>query len=670
MFMSACGGGGSNPAPAVVPLALQITPFEGNPIGTDPINSDGVGLLNENADGSITTVDIGTLTDNKNANGEAYYALPETAPTGTNNDEFDIMGETGEQVLQFRGKYAGDYEASTRPKYTLKIERYDNKQHYDSVKAGEAGAKPPQILDYILNLKNLEQGLAITAADDAPFAHKDGEGFLNEEVDGSTTPILLLTLGDGTGTYRLTNHTDRFEITGNQLFYKGTALDFENPNHPKIFALNIAHTNAGVTQTFEYTINSQDQVEALTITPASGVTYFSTENGQSFLDENTDGSTEKLLGTIIDNIETSVAVSYKLAATTDSNDNGNFRIDTATGQIYYTGSALDFESLTDKKQLILDVIRTLDGNAATEQTLQRTINLKNVNDNDPVLTAEGGTVAGEKLEILSDFSGTFGNDNLTTFFTLTLSIPSALVANSLDIVFAHLPNTAPRKPEVIPVYQEGANIIERININYNLQQSLELLTSNLKEAFMEHPVLGDYLVDAVQVLPSGTFLFAGTITLTTTPTLKVASGTTGTIADFADNDPDGDLNDFTYSLSDSDDGTDGDSTYFTIDTATGELRFNTNKMPTLTGSQNSNAIYEIKVTVTEVSTEAKSDTYPIQIEITAASPSSTASDAAPTAAEAVPNKEPQKWEPNPFDNIFDDDDPFGPIGGGGGDGVL
>ena len=686
MLLIACGGGGGGGStPAVVPLALQITPFEGNPIGTDPINSDGVGLLNENADGSITTVDIGTLTDNKNANKQAYYALPETAPTGTNNDEFDIMGETGEQVLQFRGKYAGDYEASTRPKYTLKIERYDNKQHYDSVKAGEAGAKPPQILEYILNLKNLEQGLAITAADDAPFVHKDGEGFLNEEVDGSGegNAILLLTLGDGTGTgtYRLTNHTDRFEITGNQLFYKGTALDYENPNHPKIFTLNIARTNAGVTQTFEYTINSQDQVEALTITPASGVTYFSTENGQSFLDENTDGSTEKLLGTIIDTIATSVAVSYKLAAATDSNDNGNFRIDTATGQIYYTGSALDFESLTDKKQLTLQIIRTLDGNAETEQTLQRVINLKNVNDNDPVLTAE----AGEAVEAtFHDFSGQVG-PTVAGAFTLTLNnVPSAL-GDSLYIFLTQTgtdgnPHNS-ATPALSITYQDPTDTtsnIERITIHYKGQDSgfslsTDTIIANLKTAFNDHAVLSNYFGDAVKV---GGAIFYGPrgnfpIESSSTPVLQVTSGTTDIIADFSGTDADN-LQALTYSLSDSTQNNDGDASYFTIDTATGELNFNTNKMPTLTGSQNSDAIYVITVTVSDGTRTA---TYPIQIEITAAASGGGTAipSAGDSAAESVPNglnKEPQKWEPSPFDNIFDDDDPFGPIGGGGGDGVL
>ena len=251
MLLIACGGGGSSSTPAApVQLALEITPT-----GGEAVASNGIGLLNENADGSTSPVQIGTINDNKNGNEQAYYALPEDSNTA--NDKFAITGETGAQVLRFTGTDAGDYEASTRPKYNLKIERYDSEEHYNT--RNEEGAKQPQLVDYIVNLKDLET-LPINVADDAPFAHEDGEGFLNEGVDGSTTPILLFTLGDGTGTYVLTNHNDRFLVNeNNQILYRGAALDFENANDPKKFILNVERTDAGNTQTFdEYVINLGD----------------------------------------------------------------------------------------------------------------------------------------------------------------------------------------------------------------------------------------------------------------------------------------------------------------------------------------------------------------------------------------------------------------------------
>ena len=669
MFVSACGGGGSNPAPAVVPLALQITPFEGNPIGTDPINSDGVGLLNENADGSITTVDIGTLTDNKNANGQAYYALPETAPTGTNNDEFDIMGETGEQVLQFRGKYAGDYEASTRPKYTLKIERYDNKQHYDSVKAGEAGAKPPQILDYILNLKNLEQGLAITAADDAPFVHKDGEGFLNEEVDGSGegNAILLLTLGDGTGTYRLTNHTDRFEITGNQLFYKGTALDYENPIDPKSFTLNIAHTNAGVTQTFEYTINSQDQIEVLGITPpGDDAPIFS--DGAGLLDENADGSTNRIeIGTIIDNIVTTLPISYRLADASASNDNGDFQI--ADGKLYYIGAdAGDFEA-GDK--FMVDIIRTLDGNAETEQTLQRVINLKNLNDNPPDLTgylplAEGQTEPTEITDyIVVGNVGvgkvTVGTEEFDVAYAMVFAVDAGDYALTIDFVFSpgKLPITIVETETdgKLTGFQITTGIANHVSIakflngdassagfaDRSTQQARDGLAA-WQDIVKSVTYIGD--TGAATVSPSnGGPIFTDEPTLTgTSKGIVVAAGTTGVIADFNDNDPDGDLNSFTYSVTDSDGGTDGDSTYFMIDEDTGELRFadgtDGTTVPSFNWGENATNEYDIIITITD--DEGKfTDTQSFRVVITPGAgdtnPNSVVPNAGESVAESVPS---------------------------------
>ena len=526
--MAACGGGGGNPAPAVVPLELEITPTDGA-----KIKLDGATILPEEQNGNVADggkpVSLGILTDNKNTNGEAVYKMATGADAAADNADFEI---TPNGELRYIGSDSGDFETATKKSFAISIARYNSK------------------------------------------------------------------------------------------------ADADDPNsNPQIVSV---------------TINLQDIEEVLIVTPATDVTYFSTdENGESFLDENTDGSgdgNEKLLGTIIDTIATSAAVSYRLADATSSNDNGNFRIDTATGQIYYTGPALDFESPTDKKQFTLQIIRTLDGNAATEQTLQRTINLKNVNDNDPVLTAEGGTIDGEKLPILADFDSTVAN-GLAAFKLTFTGIPDSLVGTSFDIVFVWGPRNDPIK--LTPVYKTGTNIIEKITISYEPNAGLfGAFIDALKTAFSADDfVLSEYFDDAVKIGGASIFDFQGTSTLTTTPTLKVASGTTEVIADFNGMDKDGDI--LTYSLSDSTDDNTGDARYFMIDEATGELRFNPAKMPTLTGSQNSDAIYVITV---EVSDGTRTATYPIQIEITAASSgSSTAS----TAAEAVPDTDESAAESTP-----------------------
>ena len=629
--MAACGGGGSNPAPAAVPLGLQITPFEGNPIGTDPINSDGVGLLNENADGSITTVDIGTLTDNKNANGEAYYALPETAPTGTNNDEFDIMGETGEQVLQFRGKYAGDYEASTRPKYTLKIERYDNKQHYDSVKAGEAGAKPPQILDYILNLKNLET-LPVTAIDGAPFSVEDGQGFLNEEIDGSGegNAILLSRIGDGSAnsTYNLTNHTDRFEVIGDQLFYIGTALDFENPKAPKIFLINVLQSRAdGSTQTFEYVVNLLNLEEVLTITPPNSNTPILSD-GEGLLDENTRKGDE--LGTIDDSINAAGSITYRLTAPAEGNDNGLFLVSADGLRFIYNGEQLDYDDPATQKIFILRIERIRDGDTDNPQPFQYVVNLENLDDNDPVLTVEGGTIDGTKLQILSDVSGTVGNGGAA--FVLALSgIP--LAGKSLDIELTNtdpdgnaLPqtNSAERKILLSITRQDPEDTtsnIEKITFHYSFNSfgPAEFLTK-LKEIFSDTGNILSAYSPMATGSPSG-LVFGSRDTFsilpTATPILRVDKDINidNPIADFSGTDKDGDK--LIYSLADTT-ALSGDANYFTID-EDGNLRFNAdnplnaNNKPLYRTGAGADNTHDITIGVSDDGGLTVDDTFNLQV---------------------------------------------------------
>ena len=460
----------------------------------------------------------------------------------------------------------------------------------------------------------------------------DGAGLLPEEVNGNP-PKRLGTITDNKNSsneaiYEIATGDDatadnvNFNIEDNTLYYIGAnSGDFETAGVKKSFTLKIERYNSkadadgnGNPQILQYIVNLKDLEEVLTITPASGVTYFSVENGEAFLDENTDGSTEKLLGTIIDNIVTSAVISYKLADATSSNDNGNFRIDTATDQIYYTGPALDFESLTDKKQLTLDIIRTLNGNAATEQTLQRTINLKNLNDSDPVLTAEGGTIDGEKLQLFWDISGTVttGDNDFTLAFE---DMP--LASNALIVEFT---NTGPdgnvhtsNTPALSVTYQDPEDTtsnIEKVTIHYKHLVDRATLVTNLETAFKDSANgLSNYFASITG--DNTTFVLGEqtrTITSSTPPTLKVASGTTGIIADFSSTDPDGDLNDFAYSLSDTVDNS-GDSTLFNIN-ADGELSFKT--APSYDSGTPANNDHKITITVSD---GTNSDTYDLLVQV-------------------------------------------------------
>ena len=68
----ACSSGGGGSSPVADPTVLYII----IPSNAEIVESDGIGLLDENDDGSGTNTKLGTISDNNN-NGEAYYKLPE-----------------------------------------------------------------------------------------------------------------------------------------------------------------------------------------------------------------------------------------------------------------------------------------------------------------------------------------------------------------------------------------------------------------------------------------------------------------------------------------------------------------------------------------------------------------------------------------------------------------
>ena len=262
------GGGGGTPA-IVVPPKLSITPPNG-----DPIASDGAaGLLPEEingsgADGSDTApVFLGTIKDDKDGSGNVAYALPQvedTPDTEYNNDDFAIRN--GNQLF-YTGAYSGDNEAPNAKKsFALKITRTDGGN--------------TQTFDYILKLKDQIEVLTITPADGEPIA-SGGEALIPEEQDGSTTPISIGIIKDGTTafgvTYKMVTATDpedyesdnvHFQIgaDGVTIFYVGPAVDFDSlPASERIFTISIERVSStGHTETFRYVTNLQDTVPIIT----------------------------------------------------------------------------------------------------------------------------------------------------------------------------------------------------------------------------------------------------------------------------------------------------------------------------------------------------------------------------------------------------------------------
>ena len=533
-----CGGGGDSAAPAVVPPKLSIIP----PNSDTAIASDGAGLLPEEIDGSSTAVPLGKLNDDKNADGNAYYKLAEGDDAeGTDNVLFRIIDQDGAQILQFIGEDSGDFDRlATKKSFTLNIARYNNEEA-----ANAEGGGNPQILEYVVNLADQAEVLAIiNAAGEAVLS--DGKPLLQENADGSTNRIELGKITDGT--------------------------------------------------------------------TASGV-------------------------------------SYALAESSKTNFQIEFDAEDGFYKLYYTGSnAGDFEN---NHQLGVGINRIR--NEVITNEFKYIINLNNVNDNDPVLAVE----AGENLQFLYDLNEVvFGVPGDSIKLSLT-DVP--LASDSLIIKSEE----SQGETSLIIIYEDPTDTtsgIEQITIARKVIFGQATYIADLQAAF-DDPANGLSAYAPIIGSPPGNtdiwgFIGTQTIKASTAPTLKVASGTDGIIADFSGTDADN-LQALTYSVS--------DETNFQIN-SDGELRFAEGaNAPTYDSTTLANNIYKIIVTVSD---GTNSDTYPIQIEVTAAaSPSSTASEALPSAAEAVPNKEPQKWEPSPFDNIFDGD-PFGPIGGDGGDGVL
>ena len=472
--------------------------------------------------------------------------------------------------------------------------------------------------------------LTITPNDGEAIA-SGGEGLVPEERDGSgeagsdTAPVFIGTIGDNNNTtassgitYKLVPATDPEDYENDnvlfsigeddvRIYYVGPAVDFDTASaSEKTFTISIERvSSAGLTETFRYVINLKNIEEALTITATGGEDIFS--DGVGLLDENADGSGTPIeIGTIGDTIQTSTVVSYRLA---DSN-NKDFEI--VNGKLYYIGTdAGDFD-IDDK--LVVDIIRTLGGVGTTDQMLPYTINLRNLDDESPIVTVEGGIIDGTALPILADFSGMVGT--VATAFTLTLNaMPVSLVGNSLNVVLTRLDSNGDAytsdTPTLSLTYKHGTNIIEKLTIQIKQSLRTDTLITRLKTAFENHDVLGDYFADVVKIGTPTFFSFPEVVTntLTTIPTLQIDENTTGIIATFTGIDPDGDLSNLTFF-----DLSGADAALFNFDKSTGELRFVTApdyENPSDTGTADN--VYDITVTVSDGVSGHTDDSYNLQI---------------------------------------------------------
>ena len=498
----------------------------------------------------------------------------------------------------------------------------------------------------------------------------DGAKIIPEETDGSgNTPISLGTITDdkdesGDAVYHLAEGDDAagtdngdFRITNNVLFYKGAAVDFESASDAdKSFSIKILrYKNAEDAeaerspQTLDSTINLQDIEEVLIVTPApaADVPYFSVENGQILLHENIAGNggdgtsaAPKFLATLTDGgIESSYTITYRVA------NNENFTILNGN-ELYYVGPELDFEIAT-QKQFALNIERIRDGDTENPQTFTHTVNLKNLNDTAPDLTAylplaEGAT---EKTEIAEYIAvGNVGGGNYA------IAIDVREKDHQVTFDFRYVDDDAsdfvPRV--MIEAEYETANdpnskvtkfIITTRLVTYD---TIGLILDDTSNALVTATSNADALRAWNDYVKSVKYVGASTLTpaeldslysadnfLTGTyKGIVVERGTTGTIVDFDDNDLDGDSFTYSYNVTDTV-ASSGDADAFNIN-SDGELSFII--PPT------ADKTYDITVTISDGETPPISQKFRIVV-VENVRETSNNPNIAPTAAESVPSAE-------------------------------
>ena len=141
---------------------------------TEAVESNGVGLLPEEVNGNPPKL-LGTITDNKNSSNKAVYEIAMGYDATPDNVNFNIEDNT----LYYLGADTRDFEiAGVKKSFTITIVRYNNE--------ADAGAKQsPQIFEYIVNLKNLN--------DTAPV--------LTGNIDEGETEIGYIAAGNVGGDY-------------------------------------------------------------------------------------------------------------------------------------------------------------------------------------------------------------------------------------------------------------------------------------------------------------------------------------------------------------------------------------------------------------------------------------------------------------------------------------
>ena len=308
--------------------------------------------LAENADGSSSGVSLGTVS----ATDPESQTLSYSIEGGNGSGQFEIDAASGELFYVGAGE---DFEAGTSP-FELTVRASDGDLSVDT-------AVTVTVTDVSETSTQLVQ--------QPPAFGVQGYAFtLAENADGSTDRVSLGTVSatdpeGATLSYSLEggNGSGLFEIdaASGELFYTGAGEDFETGTGS--FELTVRASDGDLFTDTSVVVGVADVQEV----PAFG------QQGYAFdLAENSDGSTTRVsLGTVAAVDPDGTALSYSIEG---GNTSGLFEIDTASGELFYTGTGEDFEAGTGPFDL---TVRASDGTHAVDTTV--TVSVTDVQE-DPI----------------------------------------------------------------------------------------------------------------------------------------------------------------------------------------------------------------------------------------------------------------------------------------------
>ncbi len=293
--------------------------------------------LDENADGSSTPVDVGSVSaTDPETDTVTYYINDDTL--------FNIDSSTG--VITYNGS-GEDYESRTK-QYSLEITAGDGLSNTTA--------------DFTININNI---------DETPVFKKDSYTFsINENVNASSNPVNIGTVEatdadeNDNITYSISvGDTNKFNINSSAgvITYIGEGEDYET--FPKNYSLIVSASDG---------VNRADIIVTVTIADLNdGGFRFESSSYIFSLDENLDGSEDPENVGRISTVNGVSSVTYSI---TRGNTNDKFSIG-SDGIINYTGSGEDYESRTKRYTL---TISANDGDKTI--TTNVVININNLND--------------------------------------------------------------------------------------------------------------------------------------------------------------------------------------------------------------------------------------------------------------------------------------------------